>query len=549
MENSQLIKRTSSSSKPQAFKRIVTLLGAISALVILVVSSSSSSSIGWFPRLPHTPTHCPLSGPPNDGPLYPENRARYQSIFNDAFNNNRSNTAADDEAAPIIVALPTSSRSGRLESDMEVAGWRTSSNILYLLGGGFSISDAVVVVLERSSEMEIALFLPNQTEREAIFLGGFPSPEVLRAEFGIHSVHPMADFASFVQQRRGGRGNGNDKARVLTTSKEELSRAVVGQDILDVVEESAELQQVFIQARFVKSERELARLAYASSVSAWAHDVIERNVKKGRHVNELTLASLFSHLCTLCGARLQAYPPIVGAGPHAAVLHYRTGENVTAGYAPIDRGTLVLIDAAGEYDGYASDLTRTWARGGKWTRKTRALHAAVMKAQKAAIDTFAEGVDTSAVVDAAYRSLLKSLIKMEFYVKGHSVDELLEAGALYVFMPHGLGHPVGLDVHDPVPAKYELSQTVAAAIPPFVVQTAPPTNFKIYRGYAATLEPGLYIIPGLLEQLKRDSESNNGGLGRFVNWDVVDGWTHVGGVRNEDVLVIDHHGKKRIITR
>ncbi|KAJ3147748.1 hypothetical protein HDU89_005107 [Geranomyces variabilis] len=390
---------------------------------------------------------------------------------------------------------------------MEVGGWRTSSNVLYLLGGEFTISDAVIL-LEGSgdganeSSLDVTLFLPNQTERETIFMGGFPKPEVLRAEFGLKEVKQMAEFESHVKGKQ-----------VLTTSKDELAKAI--KKNLDLVEESDELQQVFIQARF-----------------------------HGRHVNELTLASLFEHLSTVCGARLQAYPAIVGAGGHAAVLHYRTGENVTAGYAPIDSSTLVLVDAAGEYGGYASDLTRTWARGGKWTKKTKALHAVVMKAQQAAIDAFEEGVETSVVIEAAYRSLLNSLIHMRFIVEGHSVDELLEAGVLYVFMPHGLGHPVGLDVHDPVPSKYEVAK-MAKAIPSFVTQVAPPTNFKIYRGYAATLEPGLYLIPGLLAQIRSETE----GLGRFINWDVVDNFADVGGVRHEDVVIINHSGKKVIITR
>ncbi|KAI8593692.1 peptidase M24, structural domain-containing protein [Geranomyces variabilis] len=498
--------------KPRTLRIAAALLAVASALAFFT----------WFPHIPHTPDHCPLSRPPSHGPLYPENRARYQSIFAESF-----------PRSDALVALATSSRSGRLESDMEVGGWRTSSNVLYLLGGEFTISDAVIL-LEGSgggANLDVTLFLPNQTERETIFMGGFPKPEVLRAEFGLKDVKQMAEFESYVKGKQ-----------VLTTSKDELAKAI--KEDLDSVEESSELQQVFIQARFVKSKRELAQLTYASHVAGWAHSMTERHVEHGRHVNELTLASLFEHLSTVCGARLQAYPAIVGAGRHAAILHYRTGENVTAGYAPIESGTLVLVDAAGEYGGYASDLTRTWARGGKWTRKTKALHAAVMKAQQAAIDAFEEGVETSVVIEAAYRSLLNSLIHMRFFVEGHSVDELLEAEVLYVFMPHGLGHPVGLDVHDPVPSKYEITK-MARAIPSFVTQVAPPTNFKIYRGYAATIEPGVYLIPGLLAQIRSDPE----GLGRFINWDVVDKYADVGGVRHEDVVIINHSGKKVIITR
>ncbi|KAJ3206465.1 hypothetical protein HDU67_008155, partial [Dinochytrium kinnereticum] len=124
----------------------------------------------------------------------------------------------------------------------------------------------------------------------------------------------------------------------------------------------------FARARFVKSGSELVALKRAGNLAAWAHRRAEEYLLRARRANEVEVAAEFVGVGGVCGGWLQAYSPIVGAGPHGAILHYRTGENLTAGYAPIPPETLVLIDASPEYHGYASDLTRTYIRGGHPTK-------------------------------------------------------------------------------------------------------------------------------------------------------------------------------------
>ncbi|KAI8820437.1 peptidase M24, structural domain-containing protein [Fimicolochytrium jonesii] len=498
------------------------ILLSVICLSHLTLNNHANPSAQHSPRL----RPCPLS-PPTSNPL-PANRKRLNALLSEKFG-----------GKPLTFALPTSARTHRDDSDMENSGWRTSSNVMYILGR-FGISDAVVIVDRKDdTELNVSMFLPEQTERQMIFEGGFADPAVLAREFNVQRVGRIADVPTFLGNRT-----------VLTLWRDELT-ATLGKEAekVDMVE-SEELREAFEEARFVKNEAELEHIAYAGRVAAWVHREVEKEIRHGRHVNEITLASLFTHLSATCSSRLQAYPPIVGAGTHASVLHYRTGENETAGYNPITshpKPTFVLIDAAGEYRGYASDLTRTYARHGRWSKEMKVVYGIVENAQNEAWETYGEGVELEEVNRVAFRSLLTGLSKHGFFKPEFSVDELLEAGALYVFMPHGLGHPVGLDVHDPTPSKYLNSRASTLTAPPaFVTLKSPQANYLIPRGHVMTIEPGIYFIPALWEVLKAQGEA---GLGRFVEWEVVEGFRGVGGVRIEDVVMVDGEGRRRVVTR
>ncbi|KND02590.1 uncharacterized protein SPPG_03047 [Spizellomyces punctatus DAOM BR117] len=480
------------------------------------------------------PTKCPLNPPPPTT-RFIENRARLHHVLGVAVPSYGDSNAT-------LIAIPTGSRPGRDNSDMEMVAWRPSGNVMYIMGE-FSVSDALLVLEANAdkSDLEVTVFFPNQTQRELVFSGGFPDDTILRNEFGVLRAKKMSEFASYVRNRT-----------VITTSKHGVARALGRVPEGTSIVESEELKGALQEARFVKSQDELEAIAYASRVARWVHGEMEKSIRNSKHLNEITLASLFAHLSSLCGSRLQAYSPIVGAGRHASILHYRTGENETTGYASIDSPNFVLIDAAGEYQGYASDMTRTYPRRGKWSKKMTLVHAIVEKTQRKAIETYELGVELAEINKVATRTLLKELVQHRFFKEGVDIEELVNERADYIFMPHGLGHPVGLDVHDPTPQVHRLmtasslvSGGYPASLPWFVTLSDPPANYKIFPGHVMTIEPGVYFIPELWKQIKQDTE----GIGRFVNWDRVEEFVDVGGVRIEDVVMIDRHGKKRIVTR
>jgi Xaa-Pro aminopeptidase len=132
----------------------------------------------------------------------------------------------------------------------------------------------------------------------------------------------------------------------------------------------------------------------------------------------------------------------VGAGPHAAVLHYRTGEDVEAGYESIPEPSFVLIDGAPEYLGWASDLTRTYARGDKWTPEMEEVHGIVYRIQtKFMNEHYNEGAPWADINRQIMVDLTAELKEAGFLVG--EMEELMQKNLYQVFMPHGLGHPVG----------------------------------------------------------------------------------------------------------
>ncbi|KAJ3022949.1 hypothetical protein HKX48_004862 [Thoreauomyces humboldtii] len=484
------------------------------------------------------PTSCALTPPFSDGPLYPANRARLRSLLPKAF-----------LEANATIALPTGSRAHRDDSDMEVAAWRTSANVLYVLGELY-ISDALVILEPTNGGLNATLFLKRQDQRETVFEGGVAGAKYLKRTFGLESVRFVEELEGFLEGRA-----------AWTFSKEELARAIGSDQTVEVVE-SEDVRQAFHESRFVKSQGELDKLAYASQVAAWAHGIVEREIETQKDdVNAITLASLFAHVSSICGSRLQAYPAIVGAGTHASVLHYRTGESPLDYHRiPSHPPTAVLVDAAGEYDGYASDLTRTYARRGRRSDDMKSVHRVVEKAQRATVEAYGEGVDVRTLEKLSATLLLEGLIDLGLFVKGVGAEELFEAGALYIFMPHGLGHPVGLDVHDPTPAKYIIPPSLSISSIPSVFNArlpshfstfsssplAPSTNYTVPRGHVMTIEPGVYFIPALWDMLRSEQPD---GIARFVDWDVAERFIPVGGVRIEDVVMVGLDGKVRVVTQ
>jgi Xaa-Pro aminopeptidase len=219
----------------------------------------------------------------------------------------------------------------------------------------------------------------------------------------------------------------------------------------------------------------------------------------------------------------------VAAGKHAAVLHFPTGETHDQGVTPIEADTFILVDAAPQWLGYASDLTRTYAYS--TTTEMRNIHEIVEKAQLVGLNQHVIGNTWQNLVNSVKTELVIGL-EQTGIVRGE-LGKLLDSKVVDAFMPHGVGHPIGLDVHDPVPQIY------------FTSLTSLTSDFALAPGHVNTVEPGIYFIPYLLDQHRYNASSP---WHEIIQWDVVDAYMHVGGVRIEDVVAIDHAGTTSILT-
>ena len=209
--------------------------------------------------------------------------------------------------------------------------------------------------------------------------------------------------------------------------------------------------------REVKDPGEIALIRKATDASLAAHLAAFRAIKPGG--NEHEIMALMQYEFQRRGCERPAYAPIVGSGFNSTVLHY------SADSAPIRDGDVVVMDVAGEYSGYASDITRTVPANGHFTARQREIYNIVLGAQQAAIDAFRSG--QTSLGRAGENSLYQAAYN---YINTHGHD--LHGQPLGQYFIHGLGHMVGLDVHDPGAAN--------GAEP-------------LRPGMVFTIEPGIYI--------------------------------------------------------
>ena len=272
--------------------------------------------------------------------------------------------------------------------------------------------------------------------------------------------------------------------------------------------------------RAAKTPYELHCLREANRLGARGHLAAARAFAAGASEFEIELAFLAA-----CGQREQELPynPIIALNESAAVLHYQVLEK----RAPRERRSL-LIDAGAEFAGYACDITRTYAREDQdfaaLIRAMDGLHQALCAAVRA-------GVDWRQVQLRAHE--LTGALLTEADIVRSSAAEAVASGVTRVFLPHGIGHLLGLEVHD---VGGLMRSPEGGEIPrpeghPYLRLTR-----ILEEGFVVTMEPGIYFIDQLLDEAKAD------GRGRQINWPRVESLRKFGGIRIEDDLAITREG-------
>ncbi|HEY0858351.1 MAG TPA: aminopeptidase P N-terminal domain-containing protein [Albitalea sp.] len=264
---------------------------------------------------------------------------------------------------------------------------------------------------------------------------------------------------------------------------------------LQVPSSQCDLNPLLDEMRLVKDEGELATMRRAAQISAGAHARAMRFCAARFHagaasVREYEIEAELLHEFRRHGAQSPAYPSIVAAGANACVLHYAAGDT------PLRAGELCLIDAGCEFDGYASDVTRTFPADGRFSAAQRELYEIVLAAQKAAVTATRPGARQRDAHHAAVRVLAQGMLDCGLLdrQKAGDLDAVIEKAAYRQFYMHGTGHWIGRDVHDV--GEY-LSLEEAA------VEDADGLGGRVVRkpsrilrpGMAVTLEPGLYVRP------------------------------------------------------
>jgi Xaa-Pro dipeptidase len=214
--------------------------------------------------------------------------------------------------------------------------------------------------------------------------------------------------------------------------------AVCGRDHGSI--DSERLMPAMDACRVIKDDFEIGYIREANRISAVAHTEVLKNITKVS--NEAAVEGIFTGTCLALGAKKQAYPPIVGSGPNAATLHYINNNEALEGRQ------VLLLDAGCEVNCYACDVTRTFPIDIDWpSSEAKEIYDLVTRMQFLCISQMKPGVHFRNVHVLAHYVATHGLLQLGIFQNG-SIEEIINAGTTLAFFPHGLGHHVGLEVHD-----------------------------------------------------------------------------------------------------
>ncbi len=353
------------------------------------------------------------------------------------------------------------------------------------------------------------------------------------AKVGVTSTAPYAKLYDFVQNSA---KNGR-KIHILPPYRAE--NKLLLEQLLNVPASrtreiaSEDLIRAVVSLRSIKEKVELVEIEKACATGYEMHVTAMRMAKPG--VWEQKIAGTIEGIASAGGGMI-AFPVILSQ--NGETLHNHNHSQI------LEKGRLMITDAGAEsLLHYASDFTRTVPVGGKFSKKQREIYEIVLAANNKATSLIKPGV-TYLSVHLAACEVIASGLKDLGLMKG-DVKEAVNAGAHALFFPHGLGHMMGLDVHD----MEDLGQIYVG----FDDEVKPSGQFgtsalrlgrRLQEGFVLTNEPGIYFIPALIDQWQKD-QTNAG----FINFDKVNEYRDFGGIRLEDDILVTENGGEIIGNR
>jgi Xaa-Pro aminopeptidase len=388
------------------------------------------------------------------------------------------------------VAIIPSSLEATRSNDTQYR-YRQSSDLLYLTG--FDEPESIAV-LAPGREQKYTLFVrPRDPERE-IWDGRRAGVEGARERFGADEAFPIDEFKEKLTEILNGAqtlyyriGDGNPELdqtiinRIARMRAMGWRRAVPPQSIVDT-------GTILHEMRLIKTEEEIELMQRAADIAAEAHQLAMREARPG--LNEYEIEALIEYHFRKSGASGPAYTSIVGGGANATILHYINNDE------ELRDGDLLLIDAGAEYQGYASDITRTFPVNGRFTKAQREIYELVLEAQNACIEMIRPGVTMDELHERSVEILTAGMARLGL-LEGETA-KLIEEEKYKQFYMHRLGHFLGLDVHDV--GRYQIDG-----------QSRP-----LEPGMVITIEPGIYIAADT-----KDIPEQYAGIGVRIEDDVL----------------------------
>jgi Xaa-Pro aminopeptidase len=347
--------------------------------------------------------------------------------------------------------------------------YRQDSDFLYLTG--FREPEAVLVLIPQEKGGQCLLFCRARNPDREMWDGARIGPEGAIADYGMDEAFEYKEVSTRLPELL------HDRDRIYYDLGRDpmFDRQLIGwlnefrgesRRTFHAPEEIHALDHMLHDMRLYKSRTELSAMRQAARIAIEAHTRAMQSCQPG--MNEADIHAELLHTFTRHQCET-SYMPIVGGGANACVLHYIDNKDL------LNDGDLLLIDAGAEYDGYASDITRTFPVNGKYSPQQRDLYDLVLETQLTAIGKARAGNQWQEVHDAAVRVVTEGMISLG--ILEHSLEEELENEGYKHFYVHNTGHWLGLDVHDV--GEYQIDGH----------------SRELEPGMVLTVEPGIYINP------------------------------------------------------
>ncbi|KAL3233613.1 hypothetical protein RNJ44_03653 [Nakaseomyces bracarensis] len=310
---------------------------------------------------------------------------------------------------------------------------------------------------------------------------------------------------------------------LFTTDTDNLANEYV-KDRVNVGDE--DLFWALDNARLTKSWYEIKMLTQAAQISSDGHHLIMKRLLDIQ--SEVEVQAEFVYNAKRQGTREIAYEIICGSGPNGGILHYIKNTESLAGKASI------LVDAGVEWRGYASDITRSLPLSGAYTKEHREIYEAVLDMQSQTVKHMKSGTSWEELHLLSHRVLIKHLKKIGIFKECFNEDEIYKRKVTLAFYPHGLGHLMGLDVHDcggcPDPKDEN----------PYFKNLR--LRRKLLEGMVVTNEPGCYFNQNILEEYLYKFPERMA----VVDMSKFHEYAYIGGVRIEDDFLITKTGSEKL---
>lgn len=409
-----------------------------------------------------------------------------------------------------IIYLEGAQLSYRYGTDYEYA-FRQESNFWYLTGINEPDCHLVIDLETRESH----LIIPKRDTQYAVWHGFIKTKEDYDSSGHFDHIHYHTELPGLLSKR--------DPKKIFCLNEEQAEFIEDLDRSFDVDTET--LNDAITYCRVIKTPWELDQIREACAVNNQAHKNVVHSIGPGKF--EYEIKAVFNYHNIRRGLTQDAYNGIFASGKNSAILHYVDNDD------KINPGELFLIDAGFEYNGYASDYTRTYPVNGRFTDIQAHLYETVLQAQKKTIEAVRPEVEMEDLHMLAARTILEGL-KDAGLVNG-KIDDLMENNIYALFFPHGLGHFLGLDTHDVGGYPKGVDRIDRPGIKYLRVRR------NLETGMVLTIEPGLYMIPALLQPALADKTKK-----QFLNEQALRKLFDFGGIRIEDNLIVTEQGSENL---